>query len=144
MPYSYYSFFSPRVQLFPHLVVVTSIKSYNSSMSLKEFVEGSGVYHILASELPLTAWFIRDTRGKGSTLEIGNEKWKFYPLLHVCERDLDPDCHTPTYVVSTGLMRWDTMQGYYHCLGCKKRWRTEAELKAVWEDGLGTGDEGHA
>jgi len=112
------------------------IKSYNSSMGIKEFVEGSGVYVVPVAELPLTAWFIRD-KSKVVAGELA-------PLLHVCERDLDPDCHEPTYVVTTGVMRWDTMNGYYRCQGCKKRWQTEEELKAVWEDGLGTGDEAHA
>jgi hypothetical protein len=106
-------------------------------MKMKEWIEGSGIYKVSARQLPDTAWFVRDT----NLVQEG----EFAPLLHICEKDLDPAAvKEPTYVIMTEEVIWDGYNGWYYCKGCKQKWQTEEELRAVWEDGLGTGYEAQA
>jgi hypothetical protein len=105
-------------------------------MKLREWIEGSGVYSIPASELTDEAWFIRDTRP--------SKPGQIASLLHICTRDIDPGFEEESYVITTGVVRWNQVQGYYMCLGCKDQFEDEEHLRGIWEDGLGTGDEAHA
>ena len=105
-------------------------KTYNTYMKLIEFVEGSGIYKIPKSQLPELIQFIREDDKEG----------KVQPLLHVCERDLDPYEGT-MYIVMCEEIRWDHMYGHYKCPGCKKTFYTKEELALVWADGKGTGAE---
>jgi len=112
-------------------------KSYNKGM--KEFIVGSGVYKVSVKDLPQEAWFVRDP-------ELYEDE-DVSPLLHICEKDLDPTpgCE-PTWVIMTEEVKWDFFHGHYYCKGCRQTWdeNDEAGLKAIWSDGLGTGDEGQA
>ena len=105
-------------------------------MKLKEWVEGSGVYTVPVDTLHDEAWFIRDPKLLKDG-EIG-------PLMHICTRDIDPGFEEDMYVISTGHVRWNQIQGYYMCLACKEKFTDEEQLRGVWEDGFGTGDEAHA
>ncbi len=104
-------------------------------MKIKEFLDGSGVYTAPASQISAKTWFIRDPKRHADGVVS--------PLLHICERELDPDVAVPTYVLTTAVVRWDFFHGRYWCKGCKKEWNKEVGLRAIWSDGLGTGDEGH-
>jgi hypothetical protein len=103
---------------------------------MKEWIEGSGVYKVAVSALPAHAWFVRDP-------EMYDDA-KLAPLLHICEKDLDPASAEPTWCILTDEVKWDFFHGRYFCRGCKKSWgkNDEAGLRAIWSDGLGTGDEG--
>ena len=107
-------------------------------MSIREFLEGSGVYTVPAHEISDSVIFIRDPKDCTDE-EVG-------PLLHICENVLDPDIAIPTRVLTTEVIRWDFYHGHYYCLGCKEIWdrNDEAGLRAIWSDGYGTGDEGQA
>jgi hypothetical protein len=105
-------------------------------MKIKEYVAGSGIFSVPVSQLPRSAWFVRNTSD--------SKEGELDPLLHVCERDIDPGMREPTYVVMTGVVTWDQINGHYYCQACKHAFRSEEELEAVWEDGLGTGAEGQA
>jgi hypothetical protein len=107
-------------------------------MSIKEWIEGSGVYKVSAAELPESAWFVRDP----GACEDGESP----PLLHICEKDLDPHGAEPMWLIMTEKVVWDFYHGYYFCQGCKQTWdeNDEAGLRAIWSDGLGTGAEGTA
>jgi hypothetical protein len=105
-------------------------------MKLKEWIEGSGVYSIPAEDLPEEAWFIRDPQS--------NRPGQPGPLMHICTRDIDPGFTDESYVITTGHVRWNQVQGYYMCLGCSDKFEDEEHLRGIWEDGLGTGDEAHA
>jgi hypothetical protein len=104
---------------------------------MKEWIEGSGVYRVPVEELPKDAWFVRDPK------RYENEEVQ--PLLHICEQDLDTG-DTTTWLILTARVRWDFHRGLYYCTGCKKTWNSTNEngLRAIWSDGLGTGDEGLA
>ena len=97
-------------------------------MSINEWVEGSGIYKVSPDTIGPYTWFLRK-KDKGDEV---------HPLLHICEKDLDPSGES--YLCMTGVVRWD-MRGYYKCIECKQTFSTEDELEAVWEDGKGTGDE---
>ena len=99
-------------------------------MSIKEWIAGTGIYRVGSKAMGPQTWFLRAQSTHG----------EFQPLLHICEKDQDP---TEAWICVTGVLRW-CIQGYYECRECKKRYSTAAELTAVWEDGKGTGDEGHA
>lgn len=111
-------------------LAVAAGKTYNTYMKLTEYVEGSGIYKIRKSDLPEMQQFIRDDDVDG----------ELQPLLHVCERDLDPYEGT-MYVILCDAIRWDTLYGHYKCPGCKKTFYTKEELALVWADGKGTGAE---
>jgi hypothetical protein len=110
--------------------------SYNRDMN--EWIEGSGVYKVLVSDLPEDALFVRDPKAYATD--------GVPPLLHICEKDLDTASIKPTWMILTDVVRWDHYHGYYFCTGCKEQWDSdnEAGLKAIWSDGLGTGDEAQA
>ena len=99
-------------------------------MKLTEFVEGSGIYKVRKVDLPETEQFIRGDDVEGER----------QPLLHICERDLDPYEGT-TLIVLCDELKWDTIYGHYKCKGCKRTFSTRDELAQVWADGLGTGEE---
>ena len=101
-------------------------------MRLKEFLKGSGIYKVPRTTLQKAGPFIR----------ADDEDGKTQPLLHVCERDIDP-FDPRIVVIMCGEMRWDTLYGHYRCQGCKKTFFTEEELGQVWSDGKGTGAEIH-
>jgi hypothetical protein len=105
-------------------------------MSIKAY--DSGVYTAPVKSISKNVWFMRDPEG-GDDEEVG-------PLLHICEKNIDPDVHEPTYVLITGVVKWDFAKGHYWCLGCKKTWDRDNELglRAIWSDGFGSGDEGQA
>lgn len=73
-------------------------------------------------------------------MRADDENGKVQPLLHVCERDLNPD-EPSVWVILCDEMRWDTMYGHYKCKGCKRTFYTKEELGQVWADGKGTGAE---
>ncbi len=105
---------------------------------IEEFLEGTGVYKVSVALLPATTIFMRDP--------ALHENNNLGPLLHICEKDLDPSESNPTWMLMTEHVRWDFYHGHYQCMGCKEIWDRENEggLKAIWSDGFGTGDEGHA
>lgn len=107
-------------------------------MSTRELVEGSGIYLVPVEKLPRGSWFLRDPQLKTNE-DLG-------PLLHICEKDLDTQIKEPTWMVITGVVRWDSFYGQYYCGECKEAWdqENEAGLRAIWSDGYGTGDEGQA
>ena len=107
-------------------------------MSTRELVEGSGIYLVPVEKLPKGSLFLRDPEQR-TTMGLG-------PLLHICEKDIDTQIREPTWVVITGVVRWDSYYGRYACRECKEAWdkNDEAGLCAIWSDGYGTGDEGQA
>jgi hypothetical protein len=105
-------------------------------MKIKEWIQGSGIYSVPAASISDEAWFLRDPKLLKDG-EVG-------PLLHICTRDLDPGFEEATYVITTGHVRFNPLQGYYMCLACKEAFTSEEQLQGVWEDGFGTGDEAHA
>ena len=111
-------------------LAVAAGKTYNTDMKLTEFVEGSGIYKINKRDLPEMQEFVR-------TDDVDGE---VQPLLHVCERDLDPYEGT-MYIIMTDEIRWDMLYGHYKCPGCKRTYYTKEELAQVWADGKGTGAE---
>ena len=102
-----------------------------------ERIDGSGIYKSPGKELPKDAWFVRDPNLRD------NEGVR--PLLHICEQDLDTG-DPSTWVILTERVRWDFTHGRYYCTGCGEIWDSKDEngLRAIWSDGLGTGDEGLA
>jgi hypothetical protein len=119
--------FFPRIA---NKLAVAAGKTYNNYMKLTEFVEGSGIYKISKVDLPEMQQFIRAEDVDGEV----------QPLLHVCERDLDP-YEGNLYIIMTEAIRWDTIYGHYKCTGCKRTFYTKEELALVWADGKGTGAE---
>lgn len=105
---------------------------------MREFIEGSGVYVVPVSKLPADSRFLRDPNLCGDE-DLG-------PLLHICEQDLDPAAAVPSWMILTDEVKWDFYHGFYFCKGCKELWDEDDEegLRAIWSDGYGTGDEGHA
>lgn len=93
-----------------------------------------GIYSVKASDLPETKEFVREDPKDG----------KIQPLMHVCERDNDPTQAIKTFIIVCEKVRWDFYHGYYTCVGCKKAWRQPENLKKIWEDGYGTGEEAQA
>ena len=67
-------------------------------------------------------------------------------LLHLCTRsNVDLGVPYPDTVFFTAMpVSWNPTEGVYYCIGCKKTYQTAEELYDVWEDGEGTGHEGHA
>ena len=114
---------------------------------MREFVEGSGIYKIPMEDLPAEAWFVRDPHMKRrkTWLDVGDRAER-PPLLHICERELDRDVEDPMWFIVTSAVRWNSYHGHYQCEGCKTTWGSEDTdgLKAIWSDGLGSGDEGLA
>jgi len=110
--------------------------SYNGHMKIREALDGSGIYRVPCSQVGPKTWFVRDPK-KSKDGEVA-------PLLHICDRDTDPNAATPTLVIMTDPVRWDSFHGHYYCTGCKQTWKDEVGLRAIWEDGYGTGDEGRA
>lgn len=102
-------------------------------MMIREFLDGSGVYSVPLSQVGPNVWFVRDP--KKSTIE------KVAPLLHICEREVDLRTSPQMLTITTDPVRWDFHRGCYYCTGCKQTWKDEAGLRAIWEDGFGTGDE---
>jgi len=100
-------------------------------MSIQEWIEGSGIYKVGLTDIGPHTWFLRKHDVEG----------KVQPLLHICERDTDPS--REVWVCMTGVIRWSNL-GHYYCMECKHTFSTADELKAVWEDGKGTGDEHEA
>jgi len=105
---------------------------------MKEFSDESGVYSVPVEDLPESVWFLRN--------KIKSKDGKLGKLLHVCERDIDPQSEVPFYVVLAGMVRWDSFRGKYWCEVCKDEWGADDDehLRAIWEDGDGIGVEGHA
>ena len=101
-------------------------------MRLTEVVRGSGIYKIPRADIEVDAPFIRSDDKDGEV----------QPLLHICERDMDP-YEDSIVVVLCSALRWDTMYGHYKCQGCKQTFFTAEELRQVWADGKGTGEEIH-
>ncbi len=99
-------------------------------MRLTEFLKGTGIYKVPRSLLQEQEEFVRGDDVDG----------KVQPLLHICERDIDP-YEDSVRVILCEELRWDTMYGHYKCLGCKKTFSTKEELGLVWADGKGTGAE---
>ena len=106
-------------------------------MKIKEFLKEAGLYTVPAIQLPETAWFVRDPK-------IMREKGTPGPLLHICERDRVEVDGADVYMIITEEVKWDSFYGYYECKGCHQKWASEEGLRAIWEDGYGTGDEGTA
>ena len=94
----------------------------------------NGIYSIREENLPPGDEFVRNHPIDG----------EIQPLLHICEKDLDPNISHPTYIIVTSPVRWDYYYGHYTCSGCKQTWRTRKELASVWKDGHGTCEEGRA
>lgn len=101
-------------------------------MKIDEWVKDSGIYKVSPDTIGPHTWFLRKPDVDGEV----------QPLLHICERDLDPG--GDTYICLTGRVRWELVKGWYWCVECKQTFKTEEELRAVWEDGKGTGDEHEA
>lgn len=91
------------------------------------------VYSVRQADLPNTKEFIREDPKNG----------EIQPLLHICERDIDPTQTIKTVIVVADVVRWDFYYGYYKCQGCKSTWQQPVNLRKIWEDGYGTGDEVH-
>lgn len=102
-------------------------------MKITEYLEGSGVYRVPLAQVGPKTWFVRDP--KKST------PGKMAPLLHICEREEERRSYPPMLVITTDPVRWDFVKGHYYCTGCKQTWSDETGLRAIWEDGFGTGDE---
>ena len=82
------------------------------------------------------------------------EGWEFFraqpvndvtqPLKHVCERNENKTQGHPTDIVVLKEVTWSYAKGFYYCTGCKSIFDDEEDLMLIWEDGLGTGQEGIA
>ena len=64
-------------------------------------------------------------------------------LYHICHVD-EGDKGDPVDIIYLGLIRFHFVGGFYFCEQCKRRYKTEEELEMIYEDGQGTGEEGHA
>lgn len=102
-------------------------------MKIQEYLEGSGIYTVPKSQIAEKTWFVRDPK-MGKSNEVG-------PLLHICNREDERGSYPPMLVIMTDVVRWDFWVGHYYCTGCKETWSDEEGLRAIWEDGYGTGDE---
>ena len=92
------------------------------------------IYSVKQSDLPNDKEFVRETSKDG----------QLQPLLHVCERDLDPTQIIKTWIIICERVHWDFAKGWYMCNGCKKTFSSPQNLRKIWEDGHGTGEEAHA
>jgi len=106
-------------------------------MELREVAPG--IYSILKIDLPEGVYFIRDTED-----DMGG-----ITLLHICRKEeghlVNNDAlPEPAYLVTTGKIYWDYLEGTYRCDRCAMEWNSEEGLGYIWEDGIGTGYEGAA
>ena len=103
-------------------------------MKIKEFNEGTGVWKVRYEDLPEWQFFIR----------ADNKAYEVQPLLHVCEREILRTGAEPFYACITGQVFWSWFRGQYECNECRGEFNTNEELRLIWADGKGTGEEGHA
>ena len=91
------------------------------------------VYSVKSSDLPKERHFVRDNAHPEE-------------ILHICERDLKGlyDEEEGTLVTVASSIWWDFHKGCYRCTGCKAHFRQYSDLFQIWQDGEGTGAEGHS